>query len=271
VAALQAHKMAAARHGSGSAHSSAKVCAAWLHETALIDCFPPSSVHASAAVQPQQPQRHAARANPHPRSPTPRTQAQQDAVAGQRRPHGHWQGELIRAQTLGTRPTLLERESTTAATASAAAASRCCFTSTSAASRRLAQHCAFPECGQLDFLPFECACGATFCLEHRQPVAHGCRLAAAGDYRQVIVYPLCAQVQRARGGAAVQWCMLLQALHAVARAEPAGQSAPSPLVTLALRHPIPRLTSSPCYLTSSDPTDRPGRGAGPQRRPQRRV
>jgi hypothetical protein len=55
------------------------------------------------------------------------------------------------------------------------------------------QHCAFPDCGQLDFLPFRCGCGQTFCLEHRTAAAHKCPVAA--DCKQVIVCPLCAQVR----------------------------------------------------------------------------
>lgn len=56
----------------------------------------------------------------------------------------------------------------------------------------IGQHCAWPDCGQLDFLPFRCGCGQTFCLDHRSAAAHKCRLAAA-DCKQVIVCPICAQ------------------------------------------------------------------------------
>jgi hypothetical protein len=41
-------------------------------------------------------------------------------------------------------------------------------------------HCAFPECCQLDFLPFRCSgCGSTFCLEHRGCAQHRCAHAGA--------------------------------------------------------------------------------------------
>ena len=37
----------------------------------------------------------------------------------------------------------------------------------------LGENCAFPGCGQLDFLPFVCkGCARTFCLDHRND--HGC-------------------------------------------------------------------------------------------------
>lgn len=42
-------------------------------------------------------------------------------------------------------------------------------------------HCAFEECRQLDFLPFECeACGERFCASHRTPDSHACQGGGGG-------------------------------------------------------------------------------------------
>lgn len=71
------------------------------------------------------------------------------------------------------------------------------------------QHCAWPDCGQLDFLPFKCGCGQTFCLEHRTAAAHKCRL--AGESKQVIVCPICAQVCACFCVQQQTWC--LQIMH----------------------------------------------------------
>eukprot|EP00887_Chlorella_sp_A99_P000849 scaffold5.g849.t1 len=55
----------------------------------------------------------------------------------------------------------------------------------------IGRNCAFAGCGQLDFLPFQCAgCHKAFCLEHR--THHRCP-AAAADQGSVIVCPLCAR------------------------------------------------------------------------------
>jgi hypothetical protein len=68
------------------------------------------------------------------------------------------------------------------------------------------QHCAFPDCGQLDFLPFKCGCGQTFCLEHRTAAAHNCK-ATVPDCKQVIVCPICAQVRGILDSSeARSWC-----------------------------------------------------------------
>ncbi|CDR43885.1 CYFA0S13e00276g1_1 [Cyberlindnera fabianii] len=36
----------------------------------------------------------------------------------------------------------------------------------------IGEHCSF--CGQIDFLPFKCACKKTFCMQHRSPEVHSC-------------------------------------------------------------------------------------------------
>eukprot|EP00026_Physarum_polycephalum_P009602 Phypoly_transcript_09730.p1 GENE.Phypoly_transcript_09730~~Phypoly_transcript_09730.p1 ORF type:complete len:342 (+),score=35.46 Phypoly_transcript_09730:306-1331(+) len=55
----------------------------------------------------------------------------------------------------------------------------------------LGSHCSFPDCKQLDFLPFKCdACGDTFCLDHRTQEAHRCRFAGNTD-RRALVCPIC--------------------------------------------------------------------------------
>ncbi len=62
-------------------------------------------------------------------------------------------------------------------------------------------HCAAPDCGQLDFLPFVCdACRLTFCLEHRAYASHACTAAAATQQLEVLVCPLCAQGIRVAAG-----------------------------------------------------------------------
>lgn len=53
----------------------------------------------------------------------------------------------------------------------------------------LGSNCAFPGCGQLDFLPFHCkACDEYFCLEHRS--SHRC--ATASGESTCVICPLCA-------------------------------------------------------------------------------
>lgn len=55
------------------------------------------------------------------------------------------------------------------------------------------QHCSHPDCGQIDFLPFECdACSRTFCLQHRRYQDHSCT-EAQQSHSSVIVCPLCAK------------------------------------------------------------------------------
>lgn len=57
----------------------------------------------------------------------------------------------------------------------------------------LGQHCDFPACRQIDFLPFKCdCCGRTYCLEHRTYSAHQCAL-AVGKECTTIVCPMCAR------------------------------------------------------------------------------
>uniref|UniRef100_A0A1D2ACU5 Zinc finger AN1 and C2H2 domain-containing stress-associated protein 16 n=2 Tax=Auxenochlorella protothecoides TaxID=3075 RepID=A0A1D2ACU5_AUXPR len=60
-------------------------------------------------------------------------------------------------------------------------------------------HCAFPDCNQLDFLPFTCKhCRGVFCLEHRSQAQHECarRDAEPGT----LVCPVCALAIRPRPG-----------------------------------------------------------------------
>jgi len=55
----------------------------------------------------------------------------------------------------------------------------------------LGSHCSYPDCKQLDFLPFKCdACDRTFCLDHRTYEAHKCRFADNTD-RRALVCPIC--------------------------------------------------------------------------------
>lgn len=52
----------------------------------------------------------------------------------------------------------------------------------------LGENCAFPGCGQLDFLPFVCkGCARTFCLDHRND--HGCGYVAQDT--TCVVCPMC--------------------------------------------------------------------------------
>ena len=61
------------------------------------------------------------------------------------------------------------------------------------------RHCAFPECHQLDFLPFECKdCRQSFCQEHRSATAHKC--SAPRREPDALVCPLCALAIRPRQG-----------------------------------------------------------------------
>jgi AN1-like Zinc finger len=59
------------------------------------------------------------------------------------------------------------------------------------------EHCQFPGCHQVDFLPFVCApttsaggCGKTFCLEHRAASVHTCPGEPEKD-RRAPACPLC--------------------------------------------------------------------------------
>ena len=62
-------------------------------------------------------------------------------------------------------------------------------------------HCGWPECRQLDFLPFACdCCSQTFCLDHRTYAAHRCP-ASGSKHSEVIVCPLCAKAVRLAPGA----------------------------------------------------------------------
>ena len=63
----------------------------------------------------------------------------------------------------------------------------------------IGQHCAFPECHQLDFLPFKCSgCEHTFCLEHRGAAAHRCAHPHADN--AVVVCPTCAKAIKLASG-----------------------------------------------------------------------
>ena len=63
----------------------------------------------------------------------------------------------------------------------------------------IGSHCAHPDCGQIDFLPFKCdCCSRVFCLEHRSYRAHKCELASGRD-TNVIVCPICAKSIRLQG------------------------------------------------------------------------
>ena len=64
----------------------------------------------------------------------------------------------------------------------------------------IGHHCAVPNCGQVDFLPFRCdCCGKTFCLEHRTYEAHNCPNAGSKQ-TEIIVCPLCALAIKLRPG-----------------------------------------------------------------------
>lgn len=64
----------------------------------------------------------------------------------------------------------------------------------------IGQHCAHPDCQQLDFLPFTCdCCGKVFCLEHRTYAAHACPSAGSREM-QVLVCPLCARAVKLQPG-----------------------------------------------------------------------
>ncbi|CBZ53886.1 Protein F58E10.4, confirmed by transcript evidence, related [Neospora caninum Liverpool] len=46
----------------------------------------------------------------------------------------------------------------------------------------IGEHCGYPECHQLDFLPFFCGgCNTFYCLEHRSQTAHCCCKSSAAD------------------------------------------------------------------------------------------
>jgi hypothetical protein len=54
----------------------------------------------------------------------------------------------------------------------------------------IGKHCAFPECNQLDFLPFKCdCCNKVFCLEHRTYASHRCEKSGNREF-QVFICPL---------------------------------------------------------------------------------
>lgn len=56
----------------------------------------------------------------------------------------------------------------------------------------LGAHCSLDSCRQKDFLPFDCSnCRNQFCLDHRNPVDHGCP--ARKDHPKVILCPLCSK------------------------------------------------------------------------------
>eukprot|EP00878_Enallax_costatus_P033234 GHUV01036637.1.p1 GENE.GHUV01036637.1~~GHUV01036637.1.p1 ORF type:complete len:241 (+),score=50.82 GHUV01036637.1:85-807(+) len=64
----------------------------------------------------------------------------------------------------------------------------------------IGQHCAVPDCSQLDFLPFRCdCCSQTFCLEHRTYSAHSCPQSGSKQL-DVIVCPMCARGVHVVGG-----------------------------------------------------------------------
>ncbi len=57
----------------------------------------------------------------------------------------------------------------------------------------LGEHCSWPSCQQIDFLPFTCdCCNKTYCLDHRRYESHSCS-AAGSRSSEVIVCPLCAK------------------------------------------------------------------------------
>ncbi|KAF6259729.1 hypothetical protein COO60DRAFT_981515 [Scenedesmus sp. NREL 46B-D3] len=57
----------------------------------------------------------------------------------------------------------------------------------------IGQHCAMPDCNQLDFLPFKCdCCNKTYCLSHRTYTAHSCSKAGAKTL-DVLPCPICAK------------------------------------------------------------------------------
>lgn len=63
------------------------------------------------------------------------------------------------------------------------------------------KHCAFPDCHQLDFLPFVCKdCGQAYCQEHRTSASHQCL--AAQREPDTLLCPLCALAIRCRPGEA---------------------------------------------------------------------
>ncbi|KAI6177307.1 AN1-type domain-containing protein [Aphelenchoides bicaudatus] len=58
----------------------------------------------------------------------------------------------------------------------------------------LGQHCAYIECGQLDFLPIKCyGCSKMFCSGHFTYEAHSCESGLRSSV-QVPICPLCSQV-----------------------------------------------------------------------------
>eukprot|EP00882_Tetradesmus_deserticola_P032017 GHRQ01036222.1.p2 GENE.GHRQ01036222.1~~GHRQ01036222.1.p2 ORF type:complete len:104 (+),score=27.09 GHRQ01036222.1:83-394(+) len=57
----------------------------------------------------------------------------------------------------------------------------------------MGQHCAMPDCKQLDFLPFKCdCCSRTYCLSHRTYTAHSC-IKAGAKTLDVLPCPICAK------------------------------------------------------------------------------
>ncbi|WIA16768.1 hypothetical protein OEZ85_013418 [Tetradesmus obliquus] len=64
----------------------------------------------------------------------------------------------------------------------------------------IGQHCAMPDCHQLDFLPFKCdCCSRTYCLSHRTYSAHSCTKAGAKTL-DVLPCPICAKGIHLRAG-----------------------------------------------------------------------
>ncbi|KEP66750.1 UNVERIFIED_CONTAM: transcription factor C2H2, putative [Hammondia hammondi] len=62
----------------------------------------------------------------------------------------------------------------------------------------IGEHCGYPECRQLDFLPFFCnGCSTFYCLEHRSQTAHRCcKGSGAGDSVQDPVTVGCKRCRR---------------------------------------------------------------------------
>ncbi|CAA7407083.1 unnamed protein product [Spirodela intermedia] len=64
----------------------------------------------------------------------------------------------------------------------------------------LGRHCEMEDCGQLDFLPFECdGCHKVFCKEHRAYAGHDCPKADHKS-RVVVVCDACSASVERRGG-----------------------------------------------------------------------
>jgi predicted nucleic acid binding AN1-type Zn finger protein len=64
----------------------------------------------------------------------------------------------------------------------------------------LGEHCSFPECHQLDFLPFKCKfCSQVFCLEHRTAQNHHCPSFVA-EQNVLPNCPLCGELVELKSG-----------------------------------------------------------------------